>query len=178
MNISVWISIAALVISLTSLVSSIYFNSKERASLKTTSVLYRGDDEIEPKISVSAVNAGRRPLVLRMLVGTDDAGEWVGTYMGDKEHGKRLGEHERFELTLTCSDLGFFHEEIVEFTELWFEDSIGRRHRIKDSRRNIEQFRVVWKKFNLDQQKQREIRNRIAAEVKAALSLTKGDGGN
>jgi hypothetical protein len=170
MNISVAISLGALVVSIASMAITIHFNLKENAKLKTLSTLFHGDAESEPTLVVAAVNVGRRPTVIRMLVGMDDSKAWSGVSLGQDHQGVRLGENERFERMLKNSDLGFFwDEEAIEFTVLCFEDSIGRRHPIADSRKHIREFWVAHRKFRETQDKAREMQALVASQVQAAL---------
>lgn len=168
------VSLAALTVSVISAGSSIFFNSRERARLTTKSVLYPGDDEQEPSITISAVNVGRRPLILRMWVGTDKAGKWVGTHLGDSTDGKRLGENERVQVRLTNVDLGWTHDEVIEFSELWFEDTVGRRYRVKQSRKHIEEFWKLWRAFNDKAEEQRRVERLIETRVRARLEGAQG----
>jgi hypothetical protein len=46
-----------------------------------------------------------------MWGGTGAKGEWVGTSLGEDGSGLRLGEHERFELSLDTNDLVFVDPE-------------------------------------------------------------------
>lgn len=74
-------------------------------------------------MTVSIVNKGRRPAVLHM---------WGGTA------GLRLIEQARHELRLTSRDLA---EETpdgeIVFTDLWFEDTLGRRHIVSNAKKHI-----------------------------------------
>jgi hypothetical protein len=170
MSAPIVISLAALAVSMVGAGFSIYFNLRERAKLMALSQLLEGDEVEEPSIRITAINAGRRPLILRMWGGTDESGNWVGRFLDQEQQGLRLAEHERTDVMLRNSDLGFSHDEVIEFTELWFEDSLGRRYRIKDSRKNIEKFWNAWKTHRAAQERQREMRGLVVREVKAALA--------
>jgi hypothetical protein len=173
MTTATMMALIALIASIISAGFSIYFGTRDRARLHAFSHLYKGDDEHAPHIKVAAINKGRRPLILRMWGGADDKGEWVGTFIERERQGHRLGEHERFEITLENGDLGFEldeFDEVVEFTELWFEDSIGRRHRVNGSRQHIKEFWTAWRSFSSAQEKKRKMSSMIAREVQSALS--------
>ena len=94
-------------------------------------------------VTVTIVNAGRRPLILRMWGGTDTSGNWVGTFLGKGDAGPRLGEYEMHKLTLERDDAIAFTPDdgAVAFEDLWIEDSLGRRHRIRDARATLKQLR-------------------------------------
>lgn len=176
MDISIAISLGALCVSALSLIVTIHFNLKESATIEARSVIFRGDGEVEPTITVTAVNSGRRPTVLRSLVGVDDQKRWVGLNLGEDYQGVRLDEKERFEKCLRNSDLGFFcDDEQIEFTELYFEDSVGRRHRVVDSRKHIREFWVAHKQFRDAQERRRELHSIVASQVRAALKEADGD---
>ena len=133
------IAVIALVVSIISLGSSIYFNYRDRAHLKTTSRFHAGHPEYgPPHISVTIMNAGRRPIILRMWAGSDKEGHWVGSFLGEGKSGLRLGENERHDLSLEKNDLvAATPTDDVLFEDLWVEDSLGRRHPIKDAKANV-----------------------------------------
>jgi hypothetical protein len=134
------ISVVALVVSITSVAFSLYFNYRDRACLRTTSKFYSGRSH--PYIEVTIVNAGRRPIILRMWGGSDEKGEWVGQFLGEEKRGLRIGEHERHDLSLDKNDLlSETPDGQVLFNDLWVEDSLGRRHPIKDAKANV---KLLW----------------------------------
>lgn len=136
------ISVVALVVSIASVAFSFYFNYRDRARPKATSKFYPGHDYGLPHISVTIVNAGRRPFILRMWGGSDEKGEWVGTFLGEGKSGLRLGEHERHDLSLEKNDLlADTPDGGILFHDLWVEDSLGRRHPIKDAKANV---KLLW----------------------------------
>lgn len=131
------ISIIALLASFASLSASLYFNLRDRARIIAKSTYYPGRDGDAPSVAISVVNAGRRPIILRMLAGEDGKGEWVGTLLNPKESGYRLAEHERYDIRLLRDDLvAFTPDDDVIFTNLWFEDTLGRRHSVAGAREN------------------------------------------
>lgn len=165
------VSIAALAVSFASLMVSVYSSLRDRGRLETKSTLIFDDaGEDEPIIRIEAANAGRRPLILRMWGGSDDRGEFVGTYIDREADGKRLGEHERIEFTLRRSDLGFSWEDnVVDFTRLWFEDTLGRRYLVKDSKRNIAACVQAWLKHRKVIETDSNMRKIIQNEVRSTL---------
>jgi hypothetical protein len=170
MNISIAISLGALVVSVASIAITVHFNLKESAKVKAFSIIFLGSAEDVPTIRVVAINVGRRPTIIRALVGMDDHKNWAGVNLGEDHQGIRLGENERFEKLLKNSDLGFFwDEETIEFTELYFEDSVGRRHRITNSRTHIREFWNAHKKYREARDKEREMHALVTSHVQAAL---------
>jgi hypothetical protein len=142
MQFAEWLSLIALVISIGSLAASLYFNLRDRAKVEAKSKYYPGFEDGVPMIEMSVVNAGRRPVVLRMWGGTDSSGDWAGTMINSNEGGKRLAEHERYEVKLTRGDLiAFTPDDDVVFVDLWFEDTLGRRHRVLNARDHA---RKLW----------------------------------
>jgi hypothetical protein len=136
------ISIVALLVSIASLGFSVFFNFRDRARLRTKSTFYPDNQYRSAHISFSVVNAGRRPIVLRMWGGIGTDGEWAGTALGKERSGLRLAEHECFDLSLEKDDLAeSTPEDVIEFQDLWVEDSLGRRHAIKDAKPNIQKLR-------------------------------------
>lgn len=165
------VSIAALVVSFASFMVSIYSSLRDRGRLKTKSFLIFDDaGSDEPIIRIEAANAGRRPLILRMWGGSDDRGEFIGTYIDKESEGKRLGEHERIEFTLRRSDLGFsLDDNVIDFTWLWFEDTLGRRYLVKDSRRNIAACVQAWLKHRKVIEAENKVRKIVQSEVRSTL---------
>ena len=140
MEFSDYISLLALIISLLTFGFFLYFGLRDRVNLKATSKVYNNGDYIRVKV----VNRGRRPAILRMLGGQLDNGSWVGTYIGKESQGVRLTENEYYTKDLYFDDLIHFdpHEnDVSEFVSLWFEDSLGKRHPVENSKENIHLFK-------------------------------------
>jgi hypothetical protein len=137
----------ALIVSLLSFSISLYFGLRDRVHLRATSKLYNLSGEFGPAyIEVKVVNRGRRPAILTMFGGELDNGKWLGTYLGEKGRGIRLEENEYHIEKVSFSDLEQFDavkEEVHEYIRLWFEDSLGRRHPVKKSKRNIQLLKKV-----------------------------------
>lgn len=133
------ISILALAISLLSFAFFVYFNYRDRAKIITSSNFYSSSEFGPSRIHIVIVNAGRRPIILRGWGGNDKKGNGVITMLGDKNQGLRLGEHERFEITLEKHDIYTQtpDDEII-FSDLWVEDTLGRHYAIKNAKTNIE----------------------------------------
>ena len=101
---------------------------RDRANIKTSSKFYPASEFSGASFDFTVINAGRRPIILRMRGGVDKDGDWVGTYLGKDQAGLRLGEHERFEPT---------PYNVVTLVDLWVEDTLGRRYTIKDAKKNL-----------------------------------------
>ena len=132
------ISIFALLISGVSLGFSIYFNFRDRANIKTTSDFYPASESGPASVHFTVVNAGRRPIILRMRGGVDKNGGWIGTFLGKDQSGLRLGEHERLDHTMGKQSL--FEQtpdDLMTLADLWVEDTLGRRYPIKDAKKNL-----------------------------------------
>ena len=67
--------------------------------------------------------------------------DYIGKYLGDKDKGIRLDEHQKYETTLTWEDLVCIDDgEVKEYINLWFEDTLGQRHKVTNSEKLIKQF--------------------------------------
>lgn len=139
-------SAAIIISSLALLVSYLSYRNSRRnlerdeAKLVATSYLiYRRDNERPQEIIVKIANAGRRPLIVRLLGGTDDDGNGSASYLGDYKTGHRLGEGDFIEEHLDWSGITSENEgDLIEFTSLYVEDSLGNRHEVQNSRANID----------------------------------------
>jgi len=92
-------------------------------------------------MEVEAVNVGRRPVVLRLVGGYYENGDWNGQNVGEGKTGVRLEENERYSENI--DDLRYLvrdHETGGPVTELWFEPTRGRRYRIKGAKKHLKQF--------------------------------------
>jgi hypothetical protein len=135
------ISVVALAISATSLSLSVYMALRDRGRLRTKSIFYAAHDGRPASMEVEAVNVGRRPVILRLVGGYYEDGGWNSQYIGDRKTGVRLEENERFSENI--DDLRYMvidHETGVAVTDLWFEDTLGRRYRVKGAKKHLEQF--------------------------------------
>lgn len=133
----------ALVISILSFITSFYLGFRDRVRVHATCKFYPEHPEYNrAHLVVRIVNRGRRVAVLTIFGGNLADGGWQGENLGAKERGLHLTEHEFFERK-------FYPEDIVavapdgesEFVELWFEDSVGKRHKVINSRKGIMQLK-------------------------------------
>lgn len=136
---SVVLSVCALVISLVSIGFSVYFNFRDRGKVVASSIFSPGGEHTTSYLGIVVVNAGRRPVVIRMWVAEDENGEWIGHHVGEKGAGLRIEEHGRTEIILRDDDLPFESAscEIIP-TNIWIEDTLGRQYSVKDIKVNLE----------------------------------------
>ena len=87
------------------------------------------------------MNHGRRPVILSMLGSKLSDGTWYGTYL--KDRAVRLGENEAFSKTIEYDD---YVDVLIEGdipTDLWFEDTLGRRYKVKGAKEHLKK---LWGK--------------------------------
>jgi hypothetical protein len=137
------VGIVGLVSGVTGTVLGVMNYMRDRGRLRASSHFAPASEYGGPAcVTVTIVNAGRRPLILRMWGGTDTSGNWVGTFLGKGDTGLRLGEHEMHNFTLARdAAIDFTPDGVVAFEDLWIEDSLGRRHRIRDAKAALKQLR-------------------------------------
>jgi hypothetical protein len=133
------IAFSALMVSILSLGVSFYFQNKDRVKLKTSCKFFPAHPDYDhAHLKIKVVNCGRRPALLTLFGGDLKNGSWQGTSIGGKEKALRLGEHEFHEEEFYYEDIeAISPDSESEYTELWFEDSLGNRHVVKDSREGI-----------------------------------------
>ena len=132
-----YLAIAAFLVSLTSLAFSIYFGFLDRSRLKASSRYYPPWEDSPAYITVSAVNHGRRPIILTWLGGYYKDGNWEATGLGKNKIGLRLGENERFEETIDSAHNILYNQTESRITDLWFEDTLGRRYKVKNAKKDL-----------------------------------------
>ena len=134
-------SILAILISISSLAVSFYNARRDRAHLKITAKFFPASEYGPDRIHTVMVNAGRRPIILRTIGGTDSQDRWSGVFLDHDKGGLRLGEHERYEHTFRKDDaIGNTPEvEDIFYDVLWVEDSLGVRHIVPNSRALLKQ---------------------------------------
>ena len=137
MSTSDYISIAALIIAIVSVAFTGYVLFRDKARVKARCRLMKyGRNECEA-LEVEAVNHGHRPIVLTQLEKRYKNG-WVGTLLGEKGHGVKLEEQQRYQDRLAPYervDENGLHREI----DLRFLDTAGKGYAVKDAHRNLEQ---------------------------------------
>ena len=102
-----------------------------------------------PFLEVKVVNRGRRVAILTTFGGKLDDGTWISTHIGKDGQGIKLAENEyhverlnRRELQQVDPSTG----DMREYEELYFEDSLGRRHSVRHSRRDIAKLKATSNK--------------------------------
>lgn len=130
---------AALAVSLWSLYISYRTAELDSVKLRAWCTFHPTDEHNEhPYITVVIVNEGRRTAILRIL-GGDLPDGCSGRYLKG-EGGLKLGENERFEKHMGYADLTQNNPDEGSFANLWFEDSLGKRHPVKDSEAAIREY--------------------------------------
>ncbi len=140
MQISDYVSIAALIISITSIAISGYFGFRDRAHLKTHAKFYPYNSSYDrAHIAIKIVNCGRRPVILTMFGGNLSEGGYCGTHIGKEGKGVRLGEHEKYETSVYLEDLHIIDPEGNEsdHVNFWFENTLGQRFKVINSEKLI-----------------------------------------
>jgi hypothetical protein len=141
-TIALLVSIGSLVVSLGGVGVSAYNSLRDRPRLKVTSRFFDVSDLGSPRrIYVNVVNKGRRPVILRLLGGYDNRGEFSGTFFDQDKGGLRLGEHERHDFKIEPDDAFIRGPDGPEepYERMWIEDSLGNRYAIPRSREYIRQ---------------------------------------
>jgi len=140
MQISNYVSIVALIISVTSLIISWYFGFRDKAHLRTYAKFYSYNPNYDrAHILIKIVNCGRRPVILTMFGGYLSDGTYCGSFLGRENKGIRLGEHEKYETSVYLEDLHSIDPEGNEsdYVSFWFENTLGQRYRVKNSEKLI-----------------------------------------
>ena len=134
-----YVSIIALVVALLSFATAFYFGFRDRVNVKAFSTFYKGHEEYgAAHMEVRLVNHGRRVAVITMFGGDLENGGWEGTNLGEKGLGIRLAEHEFHTERLGKEEIFARGPECEDkYVNLWFEDSLGKRHPVKDSKKHL-----------------------------------------
>lgn len=145
MTMSDYIAVSALVISVLSFATSVYFGLLDRVRIKAVSKLYNMDSEF-PFLEVKVVNLGRRVAILPTFGGKLDDGTSISAGIGKDGQGIRLAENEYHVERLNRDELRQvdpFTGDMHEYEELYFEDSLGRCHTVRHSRRDIAKLKAT-----------------------------------
>ena len=131
------ISTLAFIVSLGAFGLSLFTVLRDRAKLVVRSKAWPANEYGDAGLRVTIVNAGRRPIVIRMLLGIPASGKWSGSYFGDQVNGITLAENSHHEVIWRRNDIfcGEHWEEIAE--DMAVEDSLGRRHPVQDAKENL-----------------------------------------
>jgi hypothetical protein len=117
---------------------------RDRPRVKITSALFEGSEyDPEPSIHIVVINKGRRPVILRMLGGSAADDDWSGEFLEYDKGGVRLGEHERWEHSVSKQGRTSMNPDgpDIIYTRMWIEDSLGNRYLIPHSREHIARLR-------------------------------------
>jgi uncharacterized protein (DUF2345 family) len=68
-------------------------------------------------------------------------GAWGGSYIEEKEG--RLAENEKYEITIRAGDSDTMSPDGEEAVDFWFEDTLGRRYKVKNAKENLKK---LWGK--------------------------------
>ena len=147
MEISLYLSISAIIIACISLFWSIYLGYRDRGNIKATSKIYyielasysEKPSKKIPNLKIKAVNCGRRPVILSMFGKDYSDGSWGGSYIEEKEG--RLAENEKYEITIRAGDSDTMSPDGEEAVDFWFEDTLGRRYKVKNAKENLKK---IW----------------------------------
>ena len=133
------ISYVALAVSVFSVATSFYFGLRDRMKVGAYCTYYPAHPDYDrANLKIRAVNRGRRVAVLTLFGGDTTDGNWQGEGLGERGAGLHLAEHEFYEREFYREDVeAISPDRESEFFELWFEDSLGRRHRVKGSKDGI-----------------------------------------
>ena len=143
MGISLYLSIGAIIIACISLFWSIYLGYRDRGNIKATSEIYyieltsysEKPSKNIPNLKIMAVNCGRRSVILSMLGTNYSDGSWGGSYI-EKEN-SHLAENEKYEKTFNAGDSDTMSPEGEIAVDFWFEDTLGRRYKVKNAKENL-----------------------------------------
>ena len=149
MGISFYLSTIAILISCISLAWSIYIGYRDRGNIKATSKIYyielasysEKPSKKIPNLKIKAVNCGRRPVILSMFGADYSNGSWGRSYI-EKEVG-HLAENEIYEKTFNAGDSDTMSPDGEEAVDFWFEDTLGRRYKVKNAKENLKK---LWGK--------------------------------
>ena len=133
------LSIFALLVSLISLGFSAHFGLRDRFNLVTECKFFPDDEHGPAQIQLSIVNAGRRIAVLKYFGGDYFDGGGAGLMIGEDTSGLQLNEQEMYERRFDWDALHQMHDggNVKTYENFWVEDTLGRRHIIKGSRKSI-----------------------------------------
>ncbi len=134
-----YLSIAAIVISLISLWFSIYFGFRDRGKIRTNCEILIGENTPDVLV-VSAVNMGRRPIVITFFGIEYEDGESIANDLGKDGKGIRLGEKEKYEERIKIQYNYLFNDSDSMIYDFWFEDSMNKQYQVKNAKRNIRRF--------------------------------------
>ena len=136
------LSFLAIAISLGSLLVSLSQWRRDRPRIETHCEVLSDDHGRPWAARVRATNAGRRPVILLLLGADLEDDTSHGIYLGRDGRGIRLDESEWFEEPyVRPGDVYTFGPDGQQAIDLWFEDSVGRRHQVAGARQALD---ILW----------------------------------
>ena len=135
------IASCALFVSFLSLGYTTYIGFRDSGRIKAKSEYFPESEYGPAGINITVTNHGRRAVIFRLFAGEDDEGKSSGEILG--REGLRLPEHGRHERSITKDNIidAVPGPEVIEFTNFWFEDNLGKRYKIKNIKRNVMKLR-------------------------------------
>lgn len=134
-----WVSIAALSISLMSLLWTIHIGYRDRPQLIARSAI--SVDPRKPYIAVNITNHGRRPVVLRYLksIHKDGTHEW--TLIKKKGKLLRLQEGESYEITLSPTHPNLISKRTGSpAVNLRVDDTLNQQYEVRNAKHHLRSF--------------------------------------
>ncbi len=147
MEASFYLSAGAVLISLISFVWAIHVGNRDRAKLKATSTFYEPESPEDgvPYLEVKVMNYGRRPVILTGIGAKYLSSEsaWISL----EKKAVRLGENDKFEIFINAGDCYTVDPlDGKKAIDLWFEDTLGRRYKIKSVKKHLKRLWTKTKK--------------------------------
>ena len=138
------IALSALVIACAGLGHSFFIGQRDKEKLRARSRFFpkykdENDEKIhDARISIEAVNTGRRLIILTGLGASYDDNNSRTMYLGKHPDGIELKEKQRY--PVDSSDVDFLIVDMQSGAgaiDFWFEDSLGNKHRVKGAKRHL-----------------------------------------
>ena len=146
MTTSDWIAISALLVSILSVLTSVYLYQKDRGRLRAWAILNYGDpsEPLPPVLEVHAVNIGRRPILLDWLLLDFSRTGRHGTQLADS-FPLKLDEGQPIEKTLRPTDPCLFDDANDYASDIHIGDTLGRVYRVKDARKLLREYQRIYR---------------------------------
>ena len=132
------LSIIALIVSVAGFGLSFYLTWRDRSNVRAESFARQHERTGEySNVFVTVTNAGRRPVILRYLCGLYEDGSQSRQLL--EEAGLKLEEGEYHEVVFEKFDgIMINGDDMSGLVEIFLEDSVGKKHKVKGARKNIE----------------------------------------
>lgn len=141
-----WIAISALLVSIFSVLTSIYLYQKDRGRLRARAILNYGDpsEQSPPVLEIHAVNVGRRPILLNWLLLDFKQTGRHGTQLADNFPVK-LDEGEAIEKALHPTDSFLFDDANQYARDIHISDTLGRVYPVRGARKVLREYQRIYK---------------------------------